>query len=376
MSLASLESIAVPDKRPPKVVLQDVTFTVKPGQLVALVGPSAAGKTTITHLVPRLYDVQDGSIRIQGVDVRDATLESLRERIGLVTQGRTPVPRQYSREPQLCEAGSDRGANQGCPARGADTGVGRITARRLDTLVGERGYRFSGGEKHGLAIARLLLKDPDIVILDEATAHLDSNSESAIQQALERALTGRTSVVIAHRLSTILKADQICSFRTVPSWSGEPTQNFWLYEATTPSYTDANSLRPRIRCINPGPGSAALPSGLLAVLPVAAATMHEALGPTLFSRSHSARLELGTPSVGAATSTAGVGCGSTHNLGERRLQKVATYAASAPTRPLWKRRPYCWALARTNTRAQQHADRNDDPDCLHMKRFIDESQCN
>jgi ATP-binding cassette, subfamily B, bacterial len=209
MSLASLESIAVPDRRPPKVVLQDVTFTVEPGQLVALVGPSGGGKTTITHLVPRLYDVQDGSIRIQGVDVRDATLESLRERIGLVTQdahlfhdsirANLTYARPEATEAQIKDA-----------LRAAQIlELVESLPEGLDTLVGERGYRFSGGEKQRLAIARLLLKDPDIVILDEATAHLDSNSESAIQQALESALAGRTSIVIAHRLSTILKADQI-----------------------------------------------------------------------------------------------------------------------------------------------------------------------
>jgi ATP-binding cassette, subfamily B, bacterial len=209
MSLASLESIAVPDRRPPKVVLQDVTFTVEPGQLVALVGPSGGGKTTITHLVPRLYDVRDGSIRIQGVDVRDATLESLRERIGLVTQdahlfhdsirGNLTYARPEASEAQIKDA-----------LRAAQIlELVESLPEGLDTLVGERGYRFSGGEKQRLAIARLLLKDPDIVILDEATAHLDSNSESAIQQALESALRGRTSIVIAHRLSTILKADQI-----------------------------------------------------------------------------------------------------------------------------------------------------------------------
>jgi len=209
MSLASLESIAVPDRRPPKVVLQDVTFTVEPGQLVALVGPSGGGKTTITHLVPRLYDVRDGSIRIQGVDVRDATLESLRERIGLVTQdahlfhdsirGNLTYARPEASEAQIKDA-----------LRAAQIlELVESLPEALDTLVGERGYRFSGGEKQRLAIARLLLKDPDIVILDEATAHLDSNSESAIQQALESALRGRTSIVIAHRLSTILKADQI-----------------------------------------------------------------------------------------------------------------------------------------------------------------------
>jgi ATP-binding cassette subfamily B protein len=209
MSLASLESIAVPDRRPPKVVLQDVTFTVEPGQLIALVGPSGGGKTTITHLVPRLYDVQDGSIRIQGIDVRDATLESLRERIGLVTQDAHLF--HDSIRANLAYARPEATEEQIKDALRAAQILELVESlpEGLDTLVGERGYRFSGGEKQRLAIARLLLKDPDIVILDEATAHLDSNSESAIQQALESALKGRTSIVIAHRLSTILKADQI-----------------------------------------------------------------------------------------------------------------------------------------------------------------------
>jgi ATP-binding cassette subfamily B protein len=209
MSLASLESIAIPDKKPPKVVLHDVTFTVAPGQLVALVGPSGGGKTTITHLLPRLYDVQEGSVQIQGIDVRDATLESLRERIGLVTQDAHLF--HDTIRGNLSYAKPEATAEQIKDALRSAQILELVESlpEGLDTLVGERGYRFSGGEKQRLAIARLLLKDPDIVILDEATAHLDSNSEGAIQQALERALTGRTSIVIAHRLSTILKADQI-----------------------------------------------------------------------------------------------------------------------------------------------------------------------
>ncbi|MGB9145069.1 MAG: ABC transporter ATP-binding protein [Acidobacteriaceae bacterium] len=209
VSLASLESIAVPDKRPQKTVLEEVDFEVLPGQLVALVGPSGAGKTTITHLLPRLYDVQRGAIRINGIDVRDAKLDSLRERIGVVTQdahlfydtirANLLYARPEASDGELWEA----------------LGGAQIAALveslpgQLETLVGERGYRFSGGEKQRMAIARLLLKAPDIVILDEATAHLDSESEAAVQRAFETALAGRTSMVIAHRLSTILKADQI-----------------------------------------------------------------------------------------------------------------------------------------------------------------------
>lgn len=209
VSLASLEAVAVPDKTLEKTVLHDITFAAAPGQLVALVGPSGAGKTTITQLVPRLYDVQSGSISINGVDVRDAKLDSLHERIGVVTQdahlfhdtirANLVYAKPGASEAEIIEA---LRAAQILPLISS-------LPNGLETLVGERGYRFSGGEKQRLAIARLLLKAPDIVILDEATAHLDSESEAAIQKALETALAGRTSIVIAHRLSTILKADQI-----------------------------------------------------------------------------------------------------------------------------------------------------------------------
>jgi ATP-binding cassette subfamily B protein len=176
---------------------------------VALVGPSGSGKTTITHLVPRLYDVQSGAIRISGVDVRDATLDSLRDRIGVVTQDAHLF--HDTIRANLLYAKPDATDDQ---IRNALRDAQILTLvdslpDKLDTMVGERGYRFSGGEKQRIAIARLLLKAPDVVILDEATAHLDSESEAAIQRALETALAGRTSIVIAHRLSTILKADQI-----------------------------------------------------------------------------------------------------------------------------------------------------------------------
>jgi ATP-binding cassette subfamily B protein len=209
VSLASLESIAVPDKRTEKTVLEEISFEVAPGQLVALVGPSGAGKTTITHLVPRLYDVRSGAIRLNGIDVRDATLDSLHARIGVVTQdahlfhetirANLLYARPGATDEQIRDALSD--------AQIID--LIESLPDQLDTMVGERGYRFSGGEKQRIAIARLLLKAPDIVILDEATAHLDSESEAALQRALETALSGRTSIVIAHRLSTILRADQI-----------------------------------------------------------------------------------------------------------------------------------------------------------------------
>lgn len=209
VSLASLESIAVPDKTPEKTVLYDISFTAAPGQLVALVGPSGAGKTTITQLVPRLYDVQGGSVRVNGIDVRDARLDSLHERIGVVTQDAHLF--HDTIRTNLLYAKPDATDAQINEALRAAQILPLISSlpKGLETLVGERGYRFSGGEKQRLAIARLLLKAPDIVILDEATAHLDSESEAAIQKALETALAGRTSIVIAHRLSTILKADQI-----------------------------------------------------------------------------------------------------------------------------------------------------------------------
>jgi ATP-binding cassette subfamily B protein len=209
VSLASLESIAVLEKTLEKTVLNDITFVAEPGQLVALVGPSGGGKTTITHLVARLYDVQSGSVSISGLDVREAKLDSLHQRVGTVMQDAhlfhdTIRANLLYAKPQATEGELTE------VLRAAQI-LPLVTSlpQGLDALVGERGYRFSGGEKQRLAIARLLLKAPEIVILDEATAHLDSESEAAIQAAFEVALRGRTSIVIAHRLSTILKADQI-----------------------------------------------------------------------------------------------------------------------------------------------------------------------
>lgn len=209
VSLASLESIARTDVAPGHEVLHDIDFTAAPGRLVALVGPSGAGKSTITHLVSRLYDVSGGAIRVGGVDVRDVTVDSLRAQIGVVSQD-AHLFHDSIRE-NMRYARPDASDEEILAAVESAQIGGLIAAmpEGLDTIVGDRGYRLSGGEKQRLAIARLLLKAPSVVVLDEATAHLDSESEAAVQRALRTALAGRTSLVIAHRLSTIREADQI-----------------------------------------------------------------------------------------------------------------------------------------------------------------------
>jgi ATP-binding cassette, subfamily B, bacterial len=209
VSLPSLESSPAPDETPERTILHEISFTVAPGQMVALVGPSGAGKTTITQLVPRLYDVLEGEVTINGLDVRDATLDSLRARIGVVTQDAHLFHETIRSNLLYAKPGAGDGELEAALRAAQIWPLVASLPQGLDTMVGDRGYRFSGGEKQRLAIARLLLKGPDIVILDEATAHLDSESEAAIQKALEIALAGRTSIVVAHRLSTILKADQI-----------------------------------------------------------------------------------------------------------------------------------------------------------------------
>ena len=176
---------------------------------MALVGPSGAGKTTISHLIPRLYDVRSGAVRINGVDVRDATLDSIHRIVGVVTQDAHLL--HDTIRANLLYAKPDATEAEIIEALRAAQILPLVESLPdgLDTLVGDRGYRLSGGEKQRLAIARLLLKAPDIVVLDEATAHLDSESEMAVQLALRTALVGRTSLVIAHRLSTVREADQI-----------------------------------------------------------------------------------------------------------------------------------------------------------------------
>ncbi|WP_334141190.1 ABC transporter ATP-binding protein [Rhabdothermincola sp.] len=211
VSVASLESdigVAL-NAEPGEPVLRGISATIEPGELVALVGPSGAGKTTLTSLIPRLYDVTSGAVRIDGHDVRDLTQVSLRRAIGVVTQDphlfhdSVVANLRYARP-----SATDAEIEAACRAAQIHDVIAALPDG-YHTIVGERGYRLSGGEKQRLAIARMLLKDPAIVILDEATSHLDSENEALVQQALGAALAGRTSIVIAHRLSTIVAADQI-----------------------------------------------------------------------------------------------------------------------------------------------------------------------
>ena len=211
-SIATLESTAGddgPGSEPSDWVLRGLSFECEPGTMTALVGPSGAGKTTLSGLVPRLYDVTAGTLSIDGQDVRQVTIESLNAAIGVVSQDPHLFHESIGENLRYARPdATDDDVAAACRAARIDTLIASLP-QGYDTVVGDRGYRMSGGEKQRLAIARVLLKDPAIVILDEATSHLDSETEALIQQALDVALDGRTSIVIAHRLSTIRAADQI-----------------------------------------------------------------------------------------------------------------------------------------------------------------------
>lgn len=209
ITLASLEAVARRETRASGPVLRDVDFTADPGDMVALVGPSGAGKTTVTNLVARLYDADRGAVRVGGKDVRDVTLESLEDVVGYVTQDAHLFHDTIRANLHYARPGASDDELWDALSAAQIKNLVDALPDGLDTVVGDRGYRLSGGERQRLAIARLLLKAPPIVVLDEATAHLDSESEAAVQRALDAALEGRTSLVIAHRLSTIRNANLI-----------------------------------------------------------------------------------------------------------------------------------------------------------------------
>ena len=209
ISLASLESVAKPETIQSGEILKGISFDVPAGTLTALVGSSGAGKTTISALLPRLYDVTDGGISINGLDIRDLEVQSLRDAIGIVTQDAHMFHDSIATNLRYAKADATEAEMENACRSAQIWDLISSLPNGFDTVVGERGHRLSGGEKQRLAIARLLLKAPRIVVLDEATAHLDSENEALVQQALASALKDRTSIVIAHRLSTIRAADQI-----------------------------------------------------------------------------------------------------------------------------------------------------------------------
>ena len=209
ISLASLESAAKAETVQSGQVLRNLSFVTEPGTMTALVGPSGAGKTTISALMPRLYDVTEGAITIDGHDIRDLTLESLRDSIGVVMQDAHLFHESIAENLRYAKQDATEAQMQAACEAAQIWNLIKSLPNGLDTMVGERGHRLSGGEKQRLAIARLLLKSPAVVILDEATAHLDSENEQLVHAALQTALKGRTSIVIAHRLSTVREADQI-----------------------------------------------------------------------------------------------------------------------------------------------------------------------
>ncbi|NUP76658.1 MAG: ATP-binding cassette domain-containing protein, partial [Nonomuraea sp.] len=209
VSLASLEEVATLDSRGGEEVLHGVSFTALPGQMVALVGSSGAGKSTIAQLLPRLYDVDSGAVRLGGVDVRDLTFDAIRDTLGMVTQDGHLFHETIRENLLLARPEASEQEIWDALTRARLSTLIASLPDGLDTVVGERGYRLSGGERQRLTIARLLLARPRVVILDEATAALDSTSEAAVQAALGEALEGRTAVVIAHRLSTVRAADLI-----------------------------------------------------------------------------------------------------------------------------------------------------------------------
>ncbi len=209
VSLASLEEVASLDTRGGVEVLHDVSFKAEPGQMIALVGSSGAGKSTIAQLLPRLYDVDSGAVRLAGVDVRDLSFDAIRATLGMVTQDGHLFHESVRANLLLARPGASEDELWAVLRRARLDDLVAALPDGLDTVVGERGYRLSGGERQRLTIARLLLAGQQVVVLDEATAHLDSTSEAAVQAALAEALTGRTAVVIAHRLSTVRAADLI-----------------------------------------------------------------------------------------------------------------------------------------------------------------------